>query len=50
MQPKKKEKGKKEEHRIKWKTSFKMLINTYLSIITLGIPLWHSRNESDKYL
>ena len=34
---KQKKKGIKEKHRIKWKTSFKMAINTYLSIITLNV-------------
>ena len=34
---KKKKKGTKEKHRINWKTSFKMAINTYLSIITLNV-------------
>ena len=34
---KKKKKGTKEEHRINWKTRFKMAINTYLSTITLNV-------------
>ena len=36
IQPKK-EKKKREKHRINWKTRFKMAINTYLSIITLNV-------------
>ena len=35
MQPQK-EKGTKEKYKINWKTSFKIAINTYLSIITLN--------------
>ena len=30
-------KKKKERKRINWKTSFKMIINTYVSIITLNV-------------
>ena len=30
-------KGRKEKHRINWKTRFKMAINTYPSIITLNV-------------
>ena len=32
-----KKKGTKGEHRINWKTKFKMAINSYLSIITLNV-------------
>ena len=35
MQPKKKR--TKEKHRLYWKTRFKMVINTYLSIITVNV-------------
>ena len=31
------EKGKKERHGLKWKTRFKMAVNTYLSIITSNV-------------
>ena len=38
IQPKTKQKQRnKEKHRINWKTRFKMVMNTYLSIITLNI-------------
>ena len=36
MQPQK-EKGTKEKYKINWKTSFKIAINTYLSIITFNV-------------
>ena len=36
IQPKK-DKGRKDKHRVNWKTRFKMAINTYLSIITLNV-------------
>ena len=36
IQPKQ-NKGRKEKHRINWKTRFKMGINTYLSVITLNV-------------
>ena len=35
--PTKKRKGRKEKHKINWKTRFKMAINMYLSIITLNV-------------
>ena len=35
IQPKKK--GRKEKHKINWKTRYKMVINAYLSIITLNV-------------
>ena len=35
--PNKKKKGTKEKHRINWETRFKMVINTYLSIIALNV-------------
>ena len=37
MGKREKKKGRKEKHRINWKTRFKMAINTYLSIITLNV-------------
>ena len=36
IQPKK-DKGRKDKHRVNWKTRFKMAINTYLSTITLNV-------------
>ena len=35
--PTKKKKGRKEKHRINWKTRIKMATNIYLSIITLNV-------------
>ena len=32
-----KNKGRREKHKINWKTRFKMAINTYFSMITLNV-------------
>ena len=37
IQPKKKKKGRIENHRINWKMEFKMAINKHISILTLNV-------------
>ena len=37
MGKREKKKGRKEKHRINWKTRFKMALNNYVSIITLSV-------------
>ena len=44
IQPKQ-NKGRKEKHRINWKTRFKMAINTYISIITLNVNRLNAPNK-----